>query len=134
GLQNMSQIPISAAMIAGKDLGFDDPFTGSAGWVERYGTQEVSQFRGADLIAEKWDISREDMERFALTSHERARTAIAEGRFDREIVPVGDFTTDQGPRETTMEKMAGLPVLTEGSRLRSEEHTSELQSRFDLVC
>ncbi len=117
GLQNMSQIPISAAMIAGKEFGFDDPFTGSTGWVERYGTQEVSQFRGADLIAEKWDISREDMERFALTSHERARTAIAEGRFDREIVPVGDFTTDQGPRETTMEKMAGLPVLAEGSRL-----------------
>lgn len=117
GLQNMSQIPISAAMIAGKEFGFDDPFTGSAGWVERYGTQEVSQFRGADMIAEKWDISREDMERFALQSHERARTAIAEGRFDREIVPVGEFTTDQGPRETTMEKMAGLPVLAEGSRL-----------------
>lgn len=117
GLQNMSQIPISAAMIAGKEFGFDDPFTGSAGWVERYGTQEVSQFRGADMIAEKWDISREDMERFALQSHERARTAIAEGRFDREIVPVGEFTTDQGPRETSMEKMAGLPVLAEGSRL-----------------
>src|SRR5699024_4555823 len=63
GLQNMSQIPISAAMIAGKEFGFDDPFTGSAGWVERYGTQEVSQFRGADLIAEKWDISREDIDR-----------------------------------------------------------------------
>src|SRR5699024_11901049 len=101
GLQNMSQIPISAAMIAGKEFGFDDPFTGSTGWVERYGTQEVSQFRGADMIAEKWDISREDMERFALQSHERARTAIAEGRFDREIVPGGDFPTDPGPRETT---------------------------------
>ncbi|MDG3011477.1 acetyl-CoA C-acetyltransferase [Rhodococcus sp. D2-41] len=117
GVQNMSQIPISAAMIAGKEFGFDDPFTGSKGWVERYGTQEVSQFRGADMIAQKWDISRLDMEEWALQSHTRARAAIAEGRFERETVPVGDFTTDQGPRETSMEKMAGLPVLAEGSRL-----------------
>ena len=117
GLQNMSQIPISAAMIAGKEFGFDDPFSGSEGWRERYGDQEVSQFRGADMIAEKWDISREDMEEFALQSHTRARAAIAEGRFDREIVPVGDFTTDEGPRETSLEKMASLKVLQEGSRL-----------------
>ncbi|WP_024795542.1 acetyl-CoA C-acetyltransferase [Tomitella biformata] len=117
GVQNMSQIPISAAMIAGKEFGFDDPFSGSEGWRARYGDQEVSQFRGADMIAEKWDISREDMEKFALESHTRAFTAIAEGRFDREIVPVGDFTTDQGPRESSLEKMASLKVLQEGSRL-----------------
>ncbi len=117
GVQNMSQIPISAAMIAGKEFGFDDPFSGSEGWRARYGDQEVSQFRGADMIAQKWDISRLDMEEFALRSHERARAAIAEGRFAREIVPVGEFTTDEGPRETSMEKMAGLKPLSEGSRL-----------------
>ena len=48
------------------------PVLGLEGWVKRYGTQEVSQFRGAEMIAEKWDISREDMEAFALESHERA--------------------------------------------------------------
>ena len=117
GVQNMSQIPISAAMLAGREFGFDDPFSGSEGWRARYGDQEISQFRGADLIAEEWDISRLEMEEFALRSHERARTAIAEGRFDREIVPVGGFTTDEGPRETSMEKMAGLAPLAEGSRL-----------------
>ncbi|GAA4819634.1 acetyl-CoA C-acetyltransferase [Tomitella cavernea] len=117
GVQNMSQIPISAAMIAGKEFGFDDPFSGSEGWRARYGDQEVSQFRGADMIAQKWDISRLDMEEFALRSHERARSAIAEGRFEREIVPVGEFTTDEGPRATSMEKMAGLKPLSEGSRL-----------------
>ncbi|QDQ98199.1 acetyl-CoA C-acetyltransferase [Tomitella fengzijianii] len=117
GVQNMSQIPISAAMIAGKEFGFDDPFSGSEGWRARYGDQEVSQFRGADMIAEKWDISRLDMEEFALRSHDRARSAIAEGRFEREIVPFGEFTTDEGPRETSMEKMAGLKPLSEGSRL-----------------
>ncbi len=66
GVQNMSQIPISAAMLAGEQYGFADPFSRSAGWVDRYGAQEVSQFRSAEMIAEKWDISREDMEHFAL--------------------------------------------------------------------
>ncbi|WP_063007009.1 acetyl-CoA C-acetyltransferase [Nocardia kruczakiae] len=117
GVQNMSAIPISAAMLAGKEYGFDSPFVGAKGWDHRYGTGEVSQFNGAQLIAENWDISREDMERWALRSHERARKAIAEGAFDREIVPVGDFWIDEGPRETSLEKMAGLKPLSEGSRL-----------------
>jgi acetyl-CoA C-acetyltransferase len=117
GVQNMSQIPIASAMMVGQQYGFDTPFGGSTGWVERYGDQEVSQFRGAELIADKWDISREELERWALQSHERARTAIAEGRFDREIVPFGEVTTDEGPRETSLAKMASLKTLTEGGRL-----------------
>jgi acetyl-CoA C-acetyltransferase len=117
GVQNMSQIPIASAMVVGQQFGFDTPFGGSIGWTERYGSEEVSQFNGAELIAEKWDISREDLERWALQSHERARTAIAEGRFDREIVPIGDVTTDEGPRETSLEKMASLKTLSEGGRL-----------------
>ncbi len=117
GVQNMSAIPISAAMLAGKEYGFESPFVGATGWDERYGTGEVSQFRGAELIAEKWGITREDMEQWALRSHERARAAIAAGRFDNEIVPVGDFTVDQGPRETSLEKMASLQPLGEGSPL-----------------
>src|SRR5512141_764641 len=75
GMQNMSAIPISSAMLAGQPLGFDDPFRGSAGWLARYGDQEVSQFRSAEMIAEKWDISRDDMEAFAVESHERALRA-----------------------------------------------------------
>jgi acetyl-CoA C-acetyltransferase len=117
GVQNMSAIPISAAMLAGREYGFDSPFVGAQGWDHRYGTGEVSQFTGAQLIAEKWDISREDMEGWALRSHDRARKAIAEGLFDREIVPVGDFWIDEGPRETSLEKMATLKPLSEGSRL-----------------
>src|ERR1044072_8910144 len=88
GVQNMSAIPISAAMLGGRQYGFSTPFAESAGWQERYGDQEVSQFRSAEMIAEKWDIGRGEMEEFALASHERARTAIAEGRFDNEIEPV----------------------------------------------
>ncbi|NLE80852.1 MAG: acetyl-CoA C-acetyltransferase [Rhodococcus sp.] len=117
GVQNMTRIPISAAMIVGQQYGFDTPTSGSKGWEERYGDQEVSQFRGAELIADKWDLSREDLERWALQSHERAKAAIGEGRFEREIVPFGDVTTDEGPRETSLEKMASLDVLVEGGRL-----------------
>ena len=118
GVQNMSQIPISSAMLAGEPFGFADPFSRSKGWVDRYGTQEISQFRSAEMIAEKWDISREEMERFALESHLRAVRAIDEGRFKDEIVPYGDVTTDEGPRRnTSLEKMATLQTLEEGGRL-----------------
>jgi len=118
GVQQMSQIPISSAMTLAGELGFEDPFSGSTGWVERYGTQEVSQFRGAEMIAEKWDISRDDCERFALESHERAIRAIDEGRFDAEIAPVGECTMDEGPRRGgSLEKMQQLSVLVEGGRL-----------------
>jgi acetyl-CoA C-acetyltransferase len=117
GVQNMSAIPISAAMLAGREYGFETPTAGSAGWDHRYGDQEVSQFRGAELIADKWDISREDMEKWALRSHERAHSAIVEGRFEKEIVPIGDFQVDQGPRETSLAKMATLKTLVDGGRL-----------------
>ncbi|MCH6560864.1 MAG: acetyl-CoA C-acetyltransferase [Myxococcales bacterium] len=118
GVQNMSLIPISSAMTLAEPLGFSDPFSGSKGWVDRYGTQEISQFRGAEMIAEKWDISREDMERFALESHQRAVRAIDADAFKDEIVPYGEVTTDEGPRRnTSLEKMATLQPLSEGGRL-----------------
>ncbi|MBF0661144.1 MULTISPECIES: acetyl-CoA C-acetyltransferase [unclassified Rhodococcus (in: high G+C Gram-positive bacteria)] len=117
GVQNMSQIPISSAMTAGQQYGFDTPFGGSTGWTERYGSDEVSQFKGAEMIADKWDISREELEQWALQSHERAKAAIAAGRFDSETVPLGDATVDEGPRETSLEKMASLQPLVEGGRL-----------------
>ena len=118
GVQNMSMIPIGASLEAAVPYGHDDPFSGSKGWVDRYGTQEVSQFRGAELIAEKWDLSREEMESFALASHERAVAAIDEGRFDAEIVPVAGVFHDEGPRRgVSLERMAQLPTLVEGGRL-----------------
>ena len=117
GLQNMSQIPISSAMTCAEPLGFTDPFSGSEGWVGRYGTQEVSQFRGAELIAEKWNISREDMEEFAIESHNRAIRAREEGRFDAEIVPFNGLSFDEGPREPNVEKIRSLNTLIPGGRI-----------------
>src|SRR5581483_6736686 len=83
----------------------------------RYGDQEVSQFRAADLIAEKWDVSREEMEEFAVESHARAIRATAEGRFAGEIVPVDGIFRDEGPREPNWEKIRSLPTLREGGRI-----------------
>lgn len=117
GVQNMSALPISSAMLAGREYGFDDPFSGSTGWVERFGTQEVSQFNGAQMMADKWEISREAMEEWAFQSHARARQAIAEGRFAGEYVPLAGLEADETVRETTMEKMASLPALAEGGSL-----------------
>jgi len=117
GVQNMSQIPIAAAMTSAEQFGFTDPFSGSTGWTDRYGTQEVSQFRGAELIAEKWNVTRDEMEAFAVESHERALRAQAEDRFDREIVPLAGVTRDEGPREPNWDKIRSLPPLVEGGRL-----------------
>jgi acetyl-CoA C-acetyltransferase len=118
GVQNMSQIPIAAAMLAGQQFGFDDPFSGSAGWRARYGGEEISQFRGADLIAEKWGIGRDEMEAFAVASHQRAVRAIEAGDFAAEIAPYEAVAADECPRrDTSPEKMAGLKPLREGGRI-----------------
>jgi acetyl-CoA C-acetyltransferase len=118
GVQNMSQIPISAAMLVAEQFGITDPFSGSEGWVKRYGDQPVSQFHAADEIARRWDISRLEMEQWAYQSHQRALAAIAEGRFTAEIAPLGDVAEDIGPRaDTSLEKMASLKTLQEGGRV-----------------
>ena len=118
GVQNMSQIPISAAMLAGKEYGFSDPFNDSKGWQSRYGTGEVSQFKSAQMIAEKWGISRIEMEKFSLESHLKAIEAIDKGKFKEEIIPIGDFVEDETPRrDTSLERMAALEPLEEGGRI-----------------
>jgi len=117
GVQHMSSIPISSAMLAGQAYGFDDPFTGSPGWVARYGSGAVDQFLGAESIATRWDISRDDMEAFAVASHERALRARAEGRFDAEIVPTNGLDFDEGPREPNWEKIRSLRTLMPDGRM-----------------
>ena len=118
GLQAMSRIPISASMLAGQPYGFDDPFTGSPGWVARFGDGPVSQFNSAEMIAKKWGFSRQDMERFALTSNERALHAIDSGRFEREILPINGLAADETPRrDTSLEAMAALQPLQEEGRI-----------------
>jgi acetyl-CoA C-acetyltransferase len=119
GVQNMSMIGIAAAM--GEPFG--DPFSGSRGWQARYGHQEISQFRAADLIAEKWGITRAEMEAYALASHAKAVAAIDNGHFAAEIAPYDTpdskgMTQDECPRrDTSSEKMAALRPLRENGRI-----------------
>ncbi|MDF3932890.1 acetyl-CoA C-acetyltransferase [Pseudomonas citronellolis] len=111
GVQTMTQIPISSAMTAAEPLGFSDPFSGSTGWVKRYGATPPSQFRSAQMIAEKWGLQREALEAYSLESHRRALRAIEEGRFAREIVPLVGVQHDETPRQTSLSKMAELDTL-----------------------
>ncbi len=112
GVQNMSQIPIAAAMTAGQAFGHENPFGGSDGWQARYGDQEISQFRAADMIAAKWGIGRAEMEEFALASHQRAIAAIDAGHFAAEIAPLRGLSDDECPRrDTSLARMAGLAPL-----------------------
>lgn len=115
GSQAMNRIPISAAMFAGEQYGFASPFLGSPGWDARYGDEEVNQIRSAEMIAEKWGISRVEMEAFALASHQRAQRATEAGWFANEIVPLEGLSHDETIRPTTsMEGLAGLNPVREG--------------------
>ena len=117
GVQTMSSVPISSAMLAGQPLGFNDPFSGSEGWVARYGDGLVTQFRSAQMIADKWQLSREAMEAFSLESHRRARAATEAGFFAREILPYQGLTADETIRDTSLKAMAELQPLQEGGTI-----------------
>ena len=111
GVENMNTVKMGSSAALGQGM----PPPWGKGWHDRYGDQEISQFRGAQLICEKWGIKRAELEEFALESHRRAIQAIDEGRFEREITPVGGVTADEGPRrDTSLEQMAGLKPLREG--------------------
>jgi acetyl-CoA C-acetyltransferase len=111
GVQNMSQVPITAAFTAGQDDDYN-PYNSSERWQTIYGNGEVSQFVGAEMMVDKWDLTRDEMEAFAVESHLRALRAQEEGRFDNEIVPINGITRDEGPREPNMEKIRSLATLT----------------------
>ena len=116
GVENMSTVPMGSTVVLPHEKGMPSPL--GPGWRDRYGDQEISQFRGAQLVCEKWGLKRHQLEEFSLESHQRALRAIDEGRFAREITPVGTVTTDEGPRrDTSLEKMAELKPLREGWEL-----------------
>ena len=110
GVEVMTRVPMGASMADGK---YGWPFGPMVS--ARYQSQGglVPQGVSAEMIADKWGISREDMDRFGVQSQSRAARATAEGRFEREILPIKDaegnmMTTDEGLRETTMESLAKL--------------------------
>lgn len=108
GVQTMTQIPIASAMMAAEPLGFKDPFSGSDGWVRRYGKEPPTQYNSAQMIADKWQLERQDLEAYALESHRRALYATEQGFFKKEISPIAGLSHDETPRHTSLEKMAEL--------------------------
>ena len=115
GSQAMNAIPISAAMYAGEPYGFSNPFNTSPGWIARYGDGLLNQINSAELIANKWALSREEMEAFAVASHQRAQAAWDNGWFDAEVAPMAELDKDETIRpQTNMEGLAGLRTVQEG--------------------
>jgi len=113
GVESMSVVPMGSTATLPAKAGL--PYPWGRGWRERYGDQEISQFRGAQMICEQWDLKRSQLEEFALESHQRAIRAIDEGRFESQIAPLDGIGQDEGPRrDTSLEKMAGLAPLRDG--------------------
>ena len=110
GVENMTRVPMGASITSGSM-----PF--GSQMLQRY-PNLVPQGISAELIAEKWNLGREELDEFSVQSHLRAATATAEGRFEREIVPVAvtteeegetQFRQDEGFRpDSTVEKLAAL--------------------------
>ncbi|PRB71247.1 acetyl-CoA C-acetyltransferase [Arthrobacter sp. MYb213] len=125
GVQSMSSIPLSYSNVAAKEFGFPDPFSGSALWSQRYGSQEISQFRGVEMMVDRWGLSRKSLEDFAEISHRRALDAQREGYFDREILPIAGLEIDEGPREVDRAKMASLAPIVAGG-----QHTAATASQM----
>jgi acetyl-CoA C-acetyltransferase len=116
GVESMSMVPMGTTVALPMKEGLASPY--GQGWRDRYGDQEISQFRGAQLMCEKWGLKRDQLEEFSLSSHTRAIRAIDEGRFKREVTPVAGLSDDEGPRrDSTLAKMAELKPLRPGWEL-----------------
>jgi acetyl-CoA C-acetyltransferase len=133
GVESMSRIPLGAAMQG--NLGRPTPRS-------YFGQYEVtSQFEGAERIAEKWSISREECDAFGLQSQERAQRAWAEGRFEREVEPIDApdlndegkptgtthrVARDEGLRETSLEKLAQLKPVGRENGVHTAGSSSQI--------
>ena len=123
GVEIMSMVPIGASIKDGYEAGHGLPFD-SEGMKTRYPGIFFSQFTGAELMAEKWNLSRQDLDNFALSSHQKAMLAVEGKYFDREILPVQAknaegksdmILLDEGIRyDASLEALAGLKSVTEG--------------------
>ena len=135
GVEVMSRTPMGASVV--RDLGYPFGPRMMARYAERGGL--VSQGEGAELIAEQWGITRQDMDEFAVRSHQRDAQATAEGRFEREIIAVAIkdderndtdemMTTDEGIRpDSSVETLANLkPAFRPENGLVTAANSSQI--------
>ena len=126
GVESMSRVPMGAAAKLAHESGMGSPFGGPA-MKARYPGVAFSQFTGAEMIAQKHDLSREDLDVFGFASQQKAIAAATSGAFDAEIVPVDvvlpDGSTerhvrDEGIRaDASLEAIRGVKLISEGGRL-----------------
>ncbi|MBM3683794.1 MAG: acetyl-CoA C-acyltransferase [Actinobacteria bacterium] len=144
GVENMSRLPIGSDAYAGAKAGLGKPVSRS--YFEHY--EFTSQFEGAERIADKYEISREDTDAFGLESQLRAARAIAEGRFEPQIIPIevevtneagertGDkvtVTRDEIPRETSLEKLAQLKPVARENGVHTAGSSSQIADGASAV-
>jgi acetyl-CoA C-acetyltransferase len=138
GVENMSLLPIGSDAVAGAQAGFGKPITRK--YRERF--EFTSQFEGAERIATKYGITREDADRFGLQSQLRAARAIDAGRFESQLIPVevplpngdpkqrsGEIRTvvrDEVPRNTSMEALAGLKPVARPDGIHTAGSSSQV--------
>lgn len=138
GVENMSLLPIGSDAVAGAQAGFGKPITRK--YREHF--EFTSQFEGAERIATKYGITRDDTDRFGLESQLRAARAVAEGRFDSQLVPVEvpvpntdskqrstemrTVVRDEVPRKTSMEALAGLKPVARADGIHTAGSSSQV--------
>ncbi|WP_120717465.1 acetyl-CoA C-acetyltransferase [Tsuneonella amylolytica] len=124
GVESMTRVPMGTNLTLHMKEGMGH--YKSPGLEEKYPGIMWSQFAGAQMIADKWDMTKEAIDRFALHSHEKAAAATKAGAFAREIVPITvetpegpvEHTTDEGIRyDATLESIASVKLLQEGGKL-----------------
>ncbi len=130
GVENMTRIPLGSSVQNGPGLPFGPQM------LERYAQGLVPQGLSAEMIADKWGISREELDELALESHRRAAQATDEGRFEGQIVPVEItrddkstevVTTDEGiRRDTSVEKLAGLQPAFQSDGVITAGNSSQI--------
>ena len=111
GVESMTRVPMGTPVFLPLQAGI-----GTGPWpqaiLDRYGVTEFTQFRGAEMMATKYGVSRDQLDRFALDSHRKAAAASRAGAFEDEIVPLGEHRLDEGIRfDASLEKLSGLKTL-----------------------
>jgi acetyl-CoA C-acetyltransferase len=111
GVESMTRVPMGTPVFLPLQAGI-----GSGPWPksvqDRYGVTEFTQFRGAEMMAKKYGLSRDQLDAFALESHRKAAAATQAGAFDAEIVQVGEHRSDEGIRyDASLEALGGLKTL-----------------------
>src|SRR3546814_183739 len=141
GIESMTRVPMFSATSLALKAGLGHPM--SPRMNARYGVTEFSQFKGAQMIADKYGLTREDMDQYSLASHRKATAATAAGAFEREILPIaitdaqGDpawHVADEGiRRDATIEAISSVRTLAEGGAITAANESQTADGSAAVV-